>query len=108
MRHYRIFMVLILVLSCFLSAAALAEALPSCKDEGAHWRSCKSAKDCAIVSNPCGWPSDSANQNFAAKAEECNRHRGTAMGCAAYDAVRDGSYTAHCIIGKCVAVKDIP
>lgn len=108
MQHYRICVVLILFLGCFLSAGAFAEPLPSCKDEDPHWRSCKSAKDCVLVSNPCGWPSDAANQNFAVKAEKCNRHRGAAMSCAAYDALRDGSHTAHCIVGKCVAVKDIP
>ena len=102
------FPALLLALTVFLSAPVNAETLPSCKDENAAWRSCKTEADCVIVPNPCGWPSDAANQNFANKAEECNRHRGAAMGCAAYNAERDGSYTARCIVGKGVAVKDIP
>ena len=108
MQHRSLFPALLLALTFFLSAPVLAENPVSCKDETAAWRSCKSEKDCVTISNPCGWPSDAVNQNFANKAEECNRHRGAAMGCVAYDAERDGSYTARCIVGKCVAVKDIP
>ena len=108
MQHRRRFWALLLVFIVFLSAPVAAETFESCKDENAAWRSCKSAADCVIISNPCGWPSDAANKAFAEQAQHCNVRRGAAMGCAAYDAERDGSYTAHCIVGKCVAVKDIP
>lgn len=108
MRKFYMFTVLLLIFSILLPVQTFAESLSPCKDENPQWRSCKIEKDCVIVSNPCGWPSDAAHQTFAEKAGKCNRYRGAAMGCPAYDAVRDGSYTAHCVVGKCVAVKDIP
>lgn len=108
MQHHSRLLVLLLVLTVFLSTPAAAESLTSCKDETPAWRSCKSEKDCVTISNPCGWPSDAANKAFAEQAQQCNIRRGAAMGCVSYDAKRDGSYTARCIVGKCVAVKDIP
>ncbi|MBL1147098.1 MAG: hypothetical protein HND56_08140 [Pseudomonadota bacterium] len=108
MQHRHRFLVLLLVLTVFLSMPAMAESPVSCKGEAAAWRNCKDEKDCVTISNPCGWPSDAANKVFAEQAQQCNIIRGAAMGCPAYDAERDGGYTARCIVGKCVAVKDIP
>ncbi|TNE31602.1 MAG: hypothetical protein EP349_03875 [Alphaproteobacteria bacterium] len=102
------FLILLLALAVFLPTPAMADPPASCKDETAAWRSCKSEKDCVTISNPCGWPSDAANKAFAEQAQQCNIRRGAAIGCPAYDIERDGSYTARCIVGKCVAVKDIP
>jgi len=108
MRHHSLYLSLLLAFCLFLSTPAAADSLTPCKDETPAWRSCKSEADCVIISNPCGWPSDAANKAFADQAQHCNIRRGAAMGCAAYDAERDGSYSSHCIVGKCVAVKDIP
>jgi len=105
---HSLFLSLFLGFCLFLSTPAAAESFKACKNEAPAWRNCKTKADCVIVSNPCGWPSDTASKPFANQVLKCNQERGTVMGCPQYDAVRDGSYTAHCIVGKCVAVKDIP
>lgn len=76
-----------------------------CRAGHPEWYRCVADADCVLIYNPCGWPTEAAASAFAEEAKTCNRHVGTALSCAEYDAAKSGTFTPQCQAGVCVAVK---
>jgi hypothetical protein len=97
----------LLGLLCFVaSGSSSAGPFEECRDKNPAWYTCASDEECVQIYNPCGWPDDTANKNFSAQAEECNRHVGAALSCVEVDFKKlGGPFSAKCINGTCVAAE---
>jgi hypothetical protein len=88
-----------------ISPPSFAGPFEECRTKHPEWYVCAADEDCVQIYNPCGWPDDTANKNFADDAETCNRHVGAALSCAAFDVAKEDPFSAKCIAGTCLAAE---
>ena len=75
--------------------------MAKCKTWNPRWSQCKSNDECVVISNPCGWPTSSANKIFSDDAFKCNRIEGAAMDCVEWKEQPGVKRVALCSLGNC-------
>lgn len=88
--------ILFLVLMTFSISNSSYANESTCGSIKPQWLECAAAKDCVVISDPCGWPKAAANKKFAEAAQKVNQCAGAVMSCPAWEEKRDGKWIADC------------
>ena len=103
-RHMRVLAFVVLMM-IFAPVNANADPFSQCRGENQQWYACETDEDCQVISDPCGWPWDSANKEFAAQAQQCNISKGAVLNCVRYDESM-GAHVPECINNKCSSKRE--
>ncbi len=93
---------MICVLLFVFHSVAVSADLENCGDWKKDWAKCERNEDCVVVTNPCGWPTASANTTHAEEASACNIRAGAALSCVSWSDMKGGERAAVCENGLCV------
>ncbi len=93
------------LISLGFASTAQADIFGQCRAGSPEWYSCETDSDCKVISDPCGWPWDSANIEYADQAQQCNIMAGAVLDCVQYDRSM-GSFTPKCIDNMCSSKKE--
>lgn len=73
-----------------------------CLEWQPEWNQCTKDNECAVIQNPCGWPSSAANIEYMVTAQACNRAAGAGISCLPWDEKSQGARMAKCLDGRCI------
>lgn len=99
------FLIFVALIAFLMPFNAKADPFAQCREENPQWYACEQDADCQVISDPCGWPWDGANEEFAELAEQCNISKGAVLSCVRYD-VSMGTHQSKCINNICSSKRE--